>query len=699
MLDNLVPGQAADEPAGVPPAGAEPPQPEREPWSIVLTPEQVGAWRRRIQAALEGTKPRIDQGKTNVARYRNQYLNTTPTDDTILVPTDFYYVEQKKSQLFHRLPEVFLKPEQPGLEDGTVVFQAALNKKLGPAGVNILPTIHGVIFDIICAVGYGAVKIGCTPILDKQQPTVPMQIAPGQVEQVPNILTKQYFISQVAAGDLIVPSDFKGTDFDLAPFLGHRFKEDLPDDATGGSDVTDERRLTPLSDSAKAGSRKQRTGYEVTYYASQFDQDMAHPDVLRTFTIYEDEQRQQSVVAKLSPYQRFDGRTVTGMIGHCVAPVVIRSVSDTWMPESDCTMARAIADELSKGRTQLMQFKNRSLPQVGYDSSRVEKSTLEKIERNEVGAFIGFMGGDASATWPITKGDMKRESFVFNDYQQRDLDRIFGIGQNQQSVTEQGSKTATELQLIQGASQSRLQSEQARMIDWFTTRVVPKFAAVLQLFADQQEYVALVGQDAERLRQLTPEQKQAIQQNPQAQVLIPWTKADIWGRYTFTVKMDSQLSTDTAVYREQLLKAYNFLANEPTVNRQALTQEVLKAFHFDPAKFTVQPPPKQPEPPSLSMSVKGEDCSPLSPQSPIILDALAKLGVPIDPNAVQAAMQLAGIIQQMQMQQQQMQQQAEDRHGGATTEAAKINKHPTEATGGMQGSGARAPVAPGGFIQ
>ena len=36
---------------------------------------------------------------------------------------------------------------------------------------------------------------------------------------------------------------------------------------------------------------------------------------------------------------------------------------------------------------------------------------------------------------------------------------------------------------------------------------------------------------------------------------------------------------------------------------------------------------------------------------------------------------------------------------GAALEAKKINKHPTEATGGMQGSGAPAPIAPGGMLQ
>jgi hypothetical protein len=49
-----------------------------------------------------------------------------------VVPTDYYYVETKRNQLFFRLPDVYVKPEQPGIEDAAVVFQAALNKELGP---------------------------------------------------------------------------------------------------------------------------------------------------------------------------------------------------------------------------------------------------------------------------------------------------------------------------------------------------------------------------------------------------------------------------------------------------------------------------------------------------------------------------------------------------------------------------------------
>ena len=122
---------------------------------------------------------------------------------------------------------------------------------------------------------------------------------------------------------------------------------------------------------------------------------------------------------------------------------------------------------------------------------------------------------------------------------------------------------------------------------------------LVEMFADETEYVELVGQDAQRLKNIPPEVAAQAQQTPQASVLVPWSKANIFGRYSFTINPDSQLHLDVVQQREQWLKFFNFLANEPTCNRTELTKEGMKLFNYDPARFTQQPPPHTPEPPAL----------------------------------------------------------------------------------------------------
>jgi hypothetical protein len=117
---------------------------------------------------------------------------------------------------------------------------------------------------------------------------------------------------------------------------------------------------------------------------------------------------------------------------------------------------------------------------------------------------------------------------------------------------------------------------------------------------------------------------------------------------------------------------------------------------MDPTKTTQVPPKKAPEPPKLTLSIKMEDF--VAPQGPITVEIAQQLGLTISPEAVLASQQF--LLQAEQLQAAQDAEAAQETaHGGASAEAKKINKHPTEATGGMQGSGAPAPIAPGGTIQ
>lgn len=707
-------------PPGVPPAGPHAPSPQAAT-PRRLTDEQTSAWWGRIDAALAATKPAIEKGKVNVARYGGQYYTSLSTEDRIAVPTDFYYIEQKKSQLFYRLPDIFLKPEQPGLEDAAVVFQAAINKQLGVAGVNVLPRVQQVIFDILCAVGYGAVKVGYQTVQDG---TIDVQVGeepdlaamqPGAVlglgpmpmkpvmEKAPNIVAEWLFIEHIPAGDLLVPAEFKGLDFDDAPWLGMAFEDDNLEGEFGGSDrADDDRRLTPVPDAARTAARQVRKGYEVWYKAHRFDTDIKHPDQYRMFKVYDDA-KNEPIEVKDSPYQQCapSGKRLEGMAGNPICPLTIRCVSDTWLPQSDCAMARATADELSAGRTAMVQFRHRNMPQTGYDTTRITKDALGKIERNENAGWVGFDGPMEDASWSIHKGEFSRENFTFNDIAQGDLGRIWGLGGPQLGNADDTAKTATVEQIAQTASQSRLEAERNLVLGWYSGKVVPKFAALMQLFTTQEEFVELVGADAERLSKIPPEvQQQAQKDGKDARALVPWNKDTIKGKFTFAAKPNSQVYLDIAQEDKRLLDRYQLFANSPTINRAELERAMLARDGFDPGKMMQQPPAKGPEPPKLNFSVSGADL--IGPQAPIVIEVLTQLGLKISPGAVQQSQGL--LLQQQQLAEAEAQQKLalqghpKTEHPGAAAEVEPLAKHPLDQTGGLQGSGAPAPMGPGGQL-
>lgn len=698
-----------------------------QPGQKTLTAEQVTAWRQRITAALAATKPVIEQGKTNVARYQGQYLATTPTADTVLVPSDFYYTEAKKSRLLYRLPDVFVKPELPGLEDAAVVFQAALNKRIGPKGLNILPTAKQVVFDVLCPTGYGAICVGYQTAVDPAKPTVPVQVgeepdpdAPvpalpvGSVlglqappmkpifEDAPNIVAKWYFSERVKPGDLIVPPDFCDLDFDKAPYLGQRFKEDADDDVAGSSSGEEEdRRLTPLPSEARVAQKKQRTGYEIQYRAYLFDDDVQHPDKIRLFKVYDDD-TDAPVVVRDHPHQRYKnpaGELLKGMRGYTISVLTLRYVSDTWLAPSDCTMARNIADELSKGRTQMLVSRDRSMPQWGFDATRVDKDKQAAIERNEIQGGVPFNGPGQDATWPIQKGERPRQTYEFNEIAQRDLDRIWRLPPNSRGEIDQKAATATEQQIAASSSQEADEADRGVVLSWLVEKVVTKIAALMQLYADEQEFVELVGADAQRLKIIPPEVQQAAKAAGQdARVLVPFNKAMIDGPFAFSAKPNSQVYLDAAQALKRKMDMYQFLANSPNVNKAEMERDMLAEAGYDPTKAMQAPPKKESAAPSVALSVKGEDFNPQMPQAPILLDALSKLGVPIDLAAVQTAIAKAEQLTADQITAEGLAEtHPQSEHGGAAAQAEPLSKHAADATGGMQGSGAPAPMAPGGM--
>jgi hypothetical protein len=112
------------------------------------------------------------------------------------------------------------------------------------------------------------------------------------------------------------------------------------------------------------------------------------------------------------------------------------------------------------------------------------------------------------------------------------------------------------------------------------------------------------------------------------------------------------------------------------------------------------PKPKQEEP-KVSLSFKGEDLSPLSPQSPIVLDILMKSGMQIDPVALVRAQDLGQQAAARQVVEAAASAVGEEKpgqpeHGGKVAQLESLDKHATDITGGMQNSGEMMPGMGGG---
>jgi hypothetical protein len=648
---------------------------------------ELSAWKARLSASRDVAKELVSDGRKQLERYTAKTLASTPSQHTVVVPLDYASVEQKKAQLFFQVPEVTLEALQPAAEPAAPIMTAVTNHVLGPFGVNSKAMVFEALTDVLCPMGYAVTKIGYENVIDGTNPVQTGQMIPDpsfksspgsilglqagpmipEVVQAPNIISETYYWKRLPPGHFACPSDFRGSNFDEASFLAWRFSEDVIGTDTSGSyssEKDEELLLVPTREATRAKTPK-RCGWEVWYKATRFDPDAKHPELVRTFKLYDDEpiERQR----RDSPFQRIlpDG-TVIGMKGYPLHVLTLRYLSDAWHPPSDSQMGGPIADEISIGRSQLLRRRDRSLPQVLYDATRVTPDVMQKLERNDNTGFVGVPGNPQEMFFPLEKGEFGRENYAFNDQGQIDHDRTWALGE-QAGVLAGGRQTATKSMQVQRSVDTRLEAERTRVLEWFIAGTM-KLMALYQLFADKEDYVRITGPDGETRLQA-------------------WNRQAIAGSFLFKARPNSHIRLDAETDFQQELSFFNLAGNAPEGNRLYMLQRLAAKRGLDPARAVVQPPPKTPEPPKGSFTIKMEDF--VLPQGPITVEIATQLGLKISPEAILQSQQLLLQSQQIaaaeQAEKDAQKGNPETEHGGAMIGAGKtnpINKHAMDLTGG-----------------
>lgn len=653
----------------------------------------VGEWRDRIERAK--TKRRVYEKwwQANLDAYAPK-VTTDPKAYGQQVNTnrDFAIVEQKKPQLFFQTPTLRLKPSplMAGWEDAIDTHKTILNELLGRDFADVKHTIHQALFDLECPAGFGVTKLGYESATvdvaqETQGPEVPDPLsgagvadplaapAPTETVMVPVPIYEEFFWKRVSPKKLLLPDDFHDTSYEDAPWIGIEFTMPIR--------VARERFGLPEDFSAVAGADESRFehgvgqtsdqelvhGQEVWYKATLFDEDASHPQQLRTLVLIDglDEPAEQ----KDSPFQSFDptGRlTPDSMIGYPIHLFVVRDLSDSAYVPSDCTISRPQVNELNRYRDQQIRQRETNIPLRLVNADTIPPDVIDKIEAGDYGSLIPVPAeaftGPRDPIIEMAKAQFPRENIVFEEKQDADIARTHALDANQAGVRADTQRTATELTLVQGNANVRLDHERAVILDLYL-KGVTKFSAVVQRFLSPEQAAKIVGpQRAERWAQ--------------------WVK-QVPAPLAFDAEPDSQLRIDAGQTRAQLLQAYNMMGKDPNVNRVAILKKLAREFDFDQAELVVeQLPPSPPPPPSVSFRFGGEDLNPTNPVFPIVLEIMRQAGYQVSPQAVQMA--------QMHAQQQSllMGQAAGDTgqgagppsaaHPGAMQKMERVTKHTAE---------------------
>jgi hypothetical protein len=600
--------------------------------AIKMSDETLQGWKGRIDAASKRTEKFNDLWQKQQSAYGGTPLDEAPAEDTCMVNKDMPRVKQKVAQLFYQVPEIHLKPKAPQWQPAASIFQAVINHKLKNE-IGVVSTVDEVLTDVIAVSGIGVSKVGYEVVaVDVDMPLVDPQVAEtltaaGQqipTEKQPVPIFERYFWNRVSPAKLLVPSEFTGTDFDKAAWIGIKYrkplevvKRDLGIAADHEASTRDELVVSERTENDTDRTQKEVECTEIWYKAYLFDGKERNPLKQRRIVFVDGED--QPLVHEDSPYQRFDeqGKFVVGMKKFPIRILVLTTVPDEAIPPSDTTVSRPLVSELQLSRSQMVKQRQRALPIRWYNTSILDPETIVKIERGEIGDLIPVPAPGDQAIGEVARANYPRENFDFQRVIEGDLEETWAMGSNQMGNNSPGEQSATESQIIQGNTNVRLDYERNKVLRWFLdgTELI---GDLLQLFADDQDYIEVVGED--RVKQLAT-----------------WDKNTIAGEFVFEAKTNSALRLDVAQERQDSRNTYQLMANEPFANRQKLVEWVATTHDIDPAQFLVQPPPKQPDPPNVSFRFSGDDLNPLNPSFAIVLEVLAKGGFQLSPESINAA--------------------------------------------------------------
>ncbi len=617
---------------------------------LTLSPKSVNRWRAWVKKSrLKREAVAEKHGwKENLERYEPQERKRGKKVTDINTGVDFADVESKKAALLFTTPTVALTDVAVGLQQAVAIHAELLNTILGPEHANVLPVAQRAIFNCLCPSGIGPVVLGytCTKVAVEQpmvatdelgQPVVdPLTGQPQtQITVVEVPIHEAFFVSELSPKSLLMPAELRTTNYQgKAAWMGFEWQKPvsqckrefkyLPPDWKGGVGTESEKPYFERADDQQDDDTGDPmvSGWTLWYRAELEPQSgqTPHPEQMRKLTMIDGLETPVEHWDSQDQTIGEDGRlTPDSMQGFNVRPLVLRDLSDSaWIP-SDCAVTASLTLEQKKYREMSMRRRDTNVDAVFYDAALQEPIDKAKAKAGS-GATVyvpipsNLAGaGVQNLVQQITKANAGRETYLDQDINRRDRDRILAIGDQQRGNESKGAKTATEMSLVQKNTDARFEQERQKVEHWYLYDIVKPLDALILRYCDERMATQILG----------PEK---------AQIWAKFKPA-LAGGYRYTLQMDSGKFLDVEDKRRQTLQIFNLLAKSPFMNQQFLHGKLCEDFGWDPTQAMVQPQPDKPEPPKMSLAFKGEDL--VGPQAPIVLEILAALGVKVDPAAIQ----------------------------------------------------------------
>lgn len=599
-------------------------------------------WKRNVESRL---------GKTT-----SLYTGGLPLGDEDLqseINPDWSLTKTKIANLYSQVPTVQLTHENKQYAAAVPLFAKALNFELGPKRTHIGTAMEEVLSDTVNAAGIGGIYTGYAarfetvdlPVEEvvpgptgSPMPTkgLPPEVLQGLVQAgtvhltpTPRVASARFFQHRISPNDLLSPADFTGSNFDDADYVGYsgrcswpealvEFKLRPEDQEAVISEGETEEDLRSEPD--QNGLALARTVHfdRLFYWRYRVDPDELYFEAI--WTIVWVAGKSTPVIHEAWTGQRLD-QTSRRYVGATIFPVqflTLTYVTDNPIPPSDTAAGRPQVLDLRRSRSQMFLSRDRSIPIRGFNTNRVDPLIQDNLLRGTIQGWIPFNGGGQESIWEVARASYPAEDFTFDRMTQEDLRDVWQIGPNQTGQLQGRAKTsASEVQITQANFSRRMGQEQGRCAAFFL-RCCEVLAGLMALYSD--------------FPVLSDQERQTMQQ--------AWDQQHILHDLVLNIRPDSTVVLDTQTRIQRLFQALNMTAQSGYVNPKPIITEILELSGIDPSTIVIDPQPKPPDEPTISLRLSGkEDLA-----NVLVMATLIGLKRGPSPENIEAAKQLLAAV-------------------------------------------------------
>jgi hypothetical protein len=612
-----------------------PEEPEEETPEPVETTdsEQLAFFRKRISACKRKRRNLIDNWSKNVDYRRGKPFQTATDDDQIAVNLDWSFTKSKITALFSQVPQVRIShpPESYFAGEWLPAFERRLNDRITEAGVEA--AFEEVLPDCINAAGVGGVLVSYEAVTeDREVPAIDIASLPPQMqlemqltgkingedipmETVPVTVDSRYNIRRISPSDLLWEISFKGSDFDNSSWVGHSGRMTWPsakrefkltdedkDDAMG-TDINPNTQIVPDIEHESLAVDDQVGFDEIYYKVSEYRADATSYDRIQRVVFLHG--RDKPVIDEPWNGQEFDeeGGVLIGALQFPIRILTLSYLTDESIPPSDTAVGRSQVDEINKGRTQIIQQRDRSMPVRWFDVNRVDPAVQHTLMRGQWQAAIPVQGVGDRVIGEVARAGMPGESYLFDTTAKRDLQETWGVGPNQLG-SGTGIETRGEAALMQSHFSSKVGRERARVGSFFVG-IARVLGGLMCLYED----ASVFGEGY----------------SPRFSRLL-----------RYSILADSTVLIDSNQRLERLNGFLNMYGQSGYVQLEPVLKEIATLIGLDPNVVIKAPEPQQPDEPNVSIRFSGtEDL-----MNPLVLATLMRAGQAPPSDLIEQAKQL-----------------------------------------------------------